>query len=194
MLEPRGLWRKRAAISTMKSRFGMRSDKGHHAPGRGESPMGKIVRYTCSVAILAGWIASAAPALGADRSADEILKAIDQAKFPSVEQVQGVGPELRSAASTNRAGSGRPARCSDPGAVQNGPEPREASAADGRALGSNAHGRARPRQRTMRKSRVSSNTVGTRVSSWRPRTPGPNRESIRPGSADMRTSPPSTSS
>jgi thiol-disulfide isomerase/thioredoxin len=48
--------------------------------------MGKIIRVMCSVAILSGWVATAVPASGAERSADEILKALDASKMPVVDR------------------------------------------------------------------------------------------------------------
>ncbi len=54
--------------------------------------MGKMIRVTCSVAIVAGWVALAGPARGAERSADEILKALDASKMPVVNRSKTSDP------------------------------------------------------------------------------------------------------
>ena len=48
--------------------------------------MSKLTKHSWIVAVLAGWMISASTAMGADRTAEEILKSLDAVKMPSVDR------------------------------------------------------------------------------------------------------------
>ncbi len=57
--------------------------------------MGRKIRMSCCWTILFGCLGSAVPASGADRPADEILKALDAVKLPAIDRARVSDPSYR---------------------------------------------------------------------------------------------------
>ena len=100
--------------------------------------MGRKIRMSCCWTILFGCLGSAVPASGADRPADEILKALDAVKLPAIDRARVSDPSYRQQLQRERQEVSAKRGFSDPGTVQDRPEPRQTAALDGGTLGSHA--------------------------------------------------------